>query len=96
MKTISLERKHHKVDHLSPEWFALRLPRFTSSKAENLLMNGRAKDTIGLSFYSYIYQTVENELFGEEESFENADTQRGKSWSLSHLTSLNVKWQCSS
>lgn len=40
-------------------------------------MNGRAKDTIGLSFYTYVYETVENELFGEEEEFENADTRRG-------------------
>lgn len=77
MKTMSLERKHHEVDHLSDEWFTLRLNRFTSSKAENLLMNGRAKDSIGLSFYSYIYETVENHLFGEEEQFENFDTQRG-------------------
>lgn len=77
MKTISLERKHHNVEHLSPEWFALRLDRFTSSKAENLLMNGKAKESIGLSFYSYIYETVENGLFGEEDQFENADTMRG-------------------
>lgn len=77
MKTMSMERKHHNVEHLSPEWFALRLERFTSSKAENLLMNGKAKDSVGLSFYSYIYETVENGLFGEEDQFENADTQRG-------------------
>lgn len=77
MKTISLERKHHNVEHLSPEWFALRLERFTSSKAENLLMNGKAKDTVGLSFYTYIYETVEDALFGEEENFENDDTRRG-------------------
>lgn len=77
MKTISQERQHHNVEHLSPEWFALRLERFTSSKADNLLMNGKAKDTVGLSFYTYIYETVEDALFGEEENFENDDTRRG-------------------
>ena len=77
MQTTLLERKHHNIEQLSDEWFKIREGRFTSSKAENIIMNGRAKDTIGLSFYTYVYETVENELFGHEEEFENADTQRG-------------------
>lgn len=74
-----MERKHHNIDHLSKEWFKIREGRLTSSKAENLLMNGRAKDSIGLGFYSYIYETVENELFGEDpEAFSGStDTDRG-------------------
>lgn len=72
-----MERKHHNVDHLSDEWFALRIGRFTSSRAGEILANGKAKDSVGLTFYSYICETVENEIFGEEDSFENEDTLRG-------------------
>jgi len=74
-----MERKHHNIDHLSEEWFEIRKRRFTSSKASDLLANGRAKDSIGLSFYSYIYETVENELLGDDpDAFSgSADTERG-------------------
>lgn len=73
-----LERKHHNVEQRSEEWFNLRLPRFTSSNIDSLLLNGRGKDEIGLGFYTYIYETVENELYGEEDLFDNFDMQRGR------------------
>lgn len=78
MQTLSpVLRQHHNVEHLSEEWFEIRKGKITSSNASNLLTNGRGSNTVGQTFYSYIYELVENEIFGEEESFENADTIRG-------------------
>lgn len=79
MQTLSpVLRQHHDVEHLSEEWFALRVGKITSSCAGNLLTNGRGTGTVGQTFYSYVCELVENEMFGEEESFENADTLRGQ------------------
>lgn len=72
------ERKHHKVEQRSPEWFELRKGRFTSSDIDNLLKNGRAKDSIGDTFFSHVFKSVEDEIFGEEDDYDNADMERGR------------------
>lgn len=69
---------YHNVPQRSLEWFKLRQGRLTSSRIDELLSNGRKKGEIGQMFYTYIYEVVEEEIFGEEDPYDSPDMQRGR------------------
>lgn len=69
------EQEAEQVEQRSPEWFDVRLGRFTASQIDNLLgIKG-----LGLTGESYIFDKAVESVFGidEEESFSSYDMKRG-------------------
>jgi putative phage-type endonuclease len=64
--------KIHDVQQNTPEWFALRLGKFTASDAQAIANNGKGLETL-------VYEKVAELLTGKfKEEYTNADIERGK------------------
>lgn len=68
------------MEQRSDQWYDDRLGRFTASQAFELISDGRAKDSIGDSFYTLCKEKANEVVFGRDETWstDSWDMKRGR------------------
>ena len=51
----------------TPQWHELRLGKVTASRFKSMMTNGRGKDTMGQTAYSYMYDLIVERLTGQQQ-----------------------------